>query len=201
MTAGKPPAEAVLIEQLRSALIPRLSMRSAAKKAGLSEGRWRQIENGFSQLGGGNQMPVKAPAETLARMAWVVGAAPSQLNEVGREDAGQALLALIHKPPTQRPEATQDESGDSAAEEDEIYELEAARSIGHTIDTVLDTAIPFTDDEIAELNDIRATASQLPQIFGKLLDVPMGRRELMRNCISLQRRITDILRNHRRTGG
>lgn len=199
MTKPSPPAEAVLIEQLRRAARPRLAARRAAELAGLSEARWRQIAQGYQQINPDTRVDVRARDETLARMAWAVGATPEQLNEVGREDAGKALLALIHQAPPQQPEAAAQTEVDSAAEEGEIYELEAARSIQHTVDTVLGTAIPFTDDEIAELNDIRATAGQLPQIFGKLLDVPMGRRELMRNCISLQRRITEILRNHSKT--
>lgn len=46
-------------------------------------------------------MPVKAPAETLARMAQVVGVTPEQLEEAGRADAADELRAL---PPLAEPE-------------------------------------------------------------------------------------------------
>ena len=46
-----------------------VSVRSAAKKAGLSEGRWRQIAKGYQQATRDVRVPVNAPVETLVRMA------------------------------------------------------------------------------------------------------------------------------------
>lgn len=90
-----PPEEGVLIERLRKDARPSLSVREAARRAGFSEGRWRQIAKGYNQASKEVRVPVRAPAETLARMARVVGATPDQLREVGREDAADELERLM----------------------------------------------------------------------------------------------------------
>jgi transcriptional regulator with XRE-family HTH domain len=41
-----------------------LSIRAAAGAAGISEGRWRQVEKGYQSVGGGLRVPVK-PSERL----------------------------------------------------------------------------------------------------------------------------------------
>ncbi|MDN3056924.1 helix-turn-helix transcriptional regulator [Streptomyces sp. SRF1] len=90
-TRPEPPPEAALI---RTALkVARLSARSAAKRAGISDARWRQIVSGYQSVSG-EQIPVKAPADTLARMAQVVGVSADQLTGAGREDAAQALREM-----------------------------------------------------------------------------------------------------------
>lgn len=90
--------EGRLIEQAREARTPRLSGRAAAQAAGISEGRWRQIVNGYMSAGQGQYIVVTAPPETLARMAQVVGVTPEQLTDVGREDAAAELLRLRRSP-------------------------------------------------------------------------------------------------------
>lgn len=100
MTESAPPPEAELIERLRKALSPRLSVSRAAKAAGISEGRWRQIAKGYQQATPDLRLPVRAPADTLARMARVVGATPDQLEQVGRDDAA----AVLNNNPTAREE-------------------------------------------------------------------------------------------------
>lgn len=72
----------------------RLSARKLASQAGISEGRWRQIVNGYQSMGGGQYVPVVAPPLTLARMAEVVGVDPTQLREAGRADAADELERL-----------------------------------------------------------------------------------------------------------
>lgn len=69
--------------------------------AGMSDARWRQIAKGFKYEAGGIRVPARAPADTLARMARVVGATPDQLREVGRGDAADELenLPEIQAPP------------------------------------------------------------------------------------------------------
>lgn len=95
MSEHSAPPEADLIEQLRRAARPSLSVRKAAEAAGMSEGRWRQIIKGYNQATKSTAVPTRAPDETLARMAHVVGAAPDQLRETGREDAALELERLI----------------------------------------------------------------------------------------------------------
>ena len=71
--------------------------------AGISEGRWRQIAKGYNQVSKETFVESIAPADTLARMARVVGATPGQLQEVGREDAADELAALSRDSLRSRP--------------------------------------------------------------------------------------------------
>lgn len=71
----------------------RLSQREAAKRAGISEGRWRQIVQGYQTVSG-NHVPVRGPDSTVARMAWAVGVSTSELMESGREDAAEVLREI-----------------------------------------------------------------------------------------------------------
>jgi len=71
----------------------KLSAREAARRAGISEGRWRQIASGYQVVSAGVYAPVRGPAGTLARMAAVVGVTPAQLRRAGRTDAARALAA------------------------------------------------------------------------------------------------------------
>lgn len=95
-----PPPEAQLIAARRSAADPVPSMRSCAKRAGISPERWRQIETGVARVARGTDVPVRdVPAATIARMALVVGATPAELTSCGRADAATDLAALIAAQP------------------------------------------------------------------------------------------------------
>jgi len=83
-----PPWGALLTKALAKA---RLSAREAARRAGISEGRWRQIASGYQVVSAGVYAPVHGPAPTLARMAAVAGVTPAQLKRAGRADAATAL--------------------------------------------------------------------------------------------------------------
>ncbi|KUN37760.1 hypothetical protein AQJ30_15885 [Streptomyces longwoodensis] len=78
----------------------RLSARQAAKRASMSDARWRHIVNGYESVGRGMKIPVTAPAETLARMAQAVGVTSQQLDEAGRPDAAEILNELAPPPPS-----------------------------------------------------------------------------------------------------
>jgi len=72
-----------------------LSIREASRRAGISYGRWRQITSGVQNVSPGSYAAVRAPAETLARMARVVGVTPQQLeDEAMRPDAAAALRGM-----------------------------------------------------------------------------------------------------------
>lgn len=86
------PPEARLLEAARKRA--KLSGRAAAERAGISEGRWRQIESGYQTVRAGIQVPATAPAETLAQMALAMGLTPDDLAEVGRADAAEELREL-----------------------------------------------------------------------------------------------------------
>jgi transcriptional regulator with XRE-family HTH domain len=79
----------------------RLSARRAAERAGISEGRWRQIVNGYQTVTRGQHVPVTGPAETVARMAHVVGVTPEQLEGVQRADAAAELRLLLRTMPAE----------------------------------------------------------------------------------------------------
>src|SRR5256885_5929030 len=76
-----------------------LSARKASQLAGMSDGRWGQIVRGYQTMGDGVYAPVKAPAETIARMAKVVGVTPEQLEDLDRADAAEELRQLLAEAP------------------------------------------------------------------------------------------------------
>ena len=86
-----PPPWGVLMT--RALVRAKLSAREAARRAGISEGRWRQIAGGYQVVSAGVYAPVHGPAGTLARMAAVAGVTPAQLRRAGRPDAARALAA------------------------------------------------------------------------------------------------------------
>lgn len=73
-----------------------MSMTEAARRSGISPTRWRQLENGFRPFKGTNY-PEVGPAQTIARMAHVVGVTPRQLTEAGRPDAAAELEAMAQQ--------------------------------------------------------------------------------------------------------
>ena len=84
-----PPPWGVLISvALRAA---GMSAREAARRAGISEGRWRQITGGYQVIRPGVYAQVRGPATTLAKMATVAGVTPEALAAAGREDAGRVM--------------------------------------------------------------------------------------------------------------
>jgi transcriptional regulator with XRE-family HTH domain len=71
-----------------------MSMRQAAQEAGISPTHWRQIETGIRRFRG-QDWPETGAAQTVAKMALVVGATPRDLAQAGRDDAAGELEALI----------------------------------------------------------------------------------------------------------
>jgi hypothetical protein len=94
----------VLIESCRRAA--RLSVREAARRAGISEGWWRQVVKGYQSLSGGAYGLVRdVPAGTIARMAKAAQVAPGRLAAEGqRPDAARELEALAVADAEWRPE-------------------------------------------------------------------------------------------------
>lgn len=86
------PPEGKLI---RSALAAQgISQREAARRAGISETRWRQIVSGYQAVGG-EKATFRSPDDTLARMAFVVAVSPDALQGAGRPEAAKALRELV----------------------------------------------------------------------------------------------------------
>jgi Helix-turn-helix domain len=93
MTTPRPPQPPVmqLIGQRRDRL--GMSKRAAASLAGISEARWRQLENGYREIRG---IPVTedAPDPTLARMALAVRATPADIKAFSAH-AAQILEGIL----------------------------------------------------------------------------------------------------------
>jgi transcriptional regulator with XRE-family HTH domain len=69
-----------------------ISAREASRRAGISEGRWRQISSGYQVVSPGVYARERGPAATLAKMAAAAGVTPAELRASGRDDAAEALL-------------------------------------------------------------------------------------------------------------
>lgn len=102
MTTPEPPPEARLITELREGAFPALSMREAARRAGMSASLWTQYEQGYRKVTPAVTIAIKATADKLAGMALVVGATPEQLRESGRDDAAAILQKLVDAGPDPR---------------------------------------------------------------------------------------------------
>lgn len=89
------PLEGRLIEEARERR--NLSQNKAAKMAGMSGTRWRQIVYGEASGGPGIKNPVTGNAETIARMARVVEISPEDLIAADRQDAADELVTILRK--------------------------------------------------------------------------------------------------------
>ena len=125
-----PPPEAVLLETLRKAARPKLSVRAAADAAGMHESRWRQIAKGYQQASQTVRIAVRAPADTLARMAAVVGATTDQLKDVGRSDAADELRAAALPAPTAHVSAAFSSTGSFSVDAVDLTSLPADALLG-----------------------------------------------------------------------
>lgn len=94
----EPPPEGRLIAEAAARMMS-LSIREAARRAGISYGRWRQISAGYQNVSPGEFAAVRAPAATLARMARVVGVTADQMETEGRRPDVAELLR--QEPPAQ----------------------------------------------------------------------------------------------------
>ncbi|MEC3994965.1 helix-turn-helix transcriptional regulator [Actinacidiphila sp. DG2A-62] len=75
-----------------------ISAAEAARRAGISPSRWRQIVLGYQTVSG-IATPVTGPDATVARMARAVGLTPTQLQRAGCTGAADALRSIAARPP------------------------------------------------------------------------------------------------------
>ncbi|WP_047890991.1 hypothetical protein [Micromonospora sp. RV43] len=101
----EPRAEGVLIS--RAMERRGLTARAAAIQLGMSEGRLRQIVNGYQALGQGQFRLVIGKAIRVAQLAKLVGVTPAQLANAGREDAAHILLDLLSEEAAAAPQQDQ----------------------------------------------------------------------------------------------
>lgn len=69
---------------------PKISGRALAEKVGLSEGRVRQIVNGY-KTEGGQVIEITAPTDTLTRIAEELKIDAADMQAAGREDVAEIL--------------------------------------------------------------------------------------------------------------
>lgn len=72
-TRRKQPTTWPLGEYLREQR-GKMSIREAARRADISESRWRQVEAGYQRMAGGIEVPVHPRAETVASMCRAISA-------------------------------------------------------------------------------------------------------------------------------
>ncbi len=129
-----PPWGALITAALASEGI---SAREAARRAGLSEGRWRQITAGYQVVSPGVYAHVRGPAGTLARMAAVVGITPAQLRTAGRDDAARVLAGRLDRKP----------ADDEMLERIKAMDTDQARELLATIAMRLGISMPASSAE------------------------------------------------------
>jgi hypothetical protein len=97
--APGPTPEGQLIRQVRDLSIPRLSIRAAGKRIGLSAEQWGYVERGYRPAGAGQPpRPFSPPAATLAKMAHALRITPERLESEGqRPDAAKILREILHR--------------------------------------------------------------------------------------------------------
>jgi transcriptional regulator with XRE-family HTH domain len=129
-----PPWGALITAALASEGI---SAREAARRAGLSEGRWRQITAGYQVVSPGVYAQVRGPAGTLARMAAVVGVTPAQLRSAGRDDAARVLAGRMDRKP----------ESDEMLERIKAMDTDQARELLATIAVRLGISLPAAEND------------------------------------------------------
>ena len=98
--------------QLLEAARGSMSKREAARRADISEGRWRQIVTGVQRMGKGNVIPTTTKPETLTAMARAV-----------RADVHAVLTAAGFEPPKKdSSDGVGAGADDDADEEDFLYQ-------------------------------------------------------------------------------
>lgn len=64
----------------------KMSIREAARRADISESRWRQVEAGVQRMAGGIEVPVHPRAETIVAMCKAISADVTQGLELAGHD-------------------------------------------------------------------------------------------------------------------
>jgi hypothetical protein len=71
-----------------------MAIREAARRADISESRWRQVEAGVQKMAGGIEVPVHPRAETVAAMARAISADPRRALELAGHNPDQYAWLL-----------------------------------------------------------------------------------------------------------
>lgn len=98
----------------------RMSVREAARRAEVSESRWRQVEAGVQKMAGGIEVPVHPRPETVAAMCVAIGADAARGLELAGHDPDQYRW-LVEAPTSARePESLEWFAALSRTEREEV---------------------------------------------------------------------------------
>lgn len=129
-----------LLEAARTEVL-RISGREAARRAGITEARWRQVVTGVQTRAGGVRVPVNPRAVTVVAMALAVQVQPTDALKAAEIDAGADSVAALIEEAKQSIAARVrvPQKGDELADEIErIRDLPiSAKARRRLIDTVL----------------------------------------------------------------
>jgi hypothetical protein len=93
MDPPAPTPEGKLIRRVREVAIPKLSIRVAADRIGMSAENWGYVERGYRPSRNGEPaQPLTPIAGTLARMAHALGISPERLADEGQRPDAAAML-------------------------------------------------------------------------------------------------------------
>ena len=150
----RPTPEGQLIRRVRDLAIPKLSIRAAAARIGMSAEQWGYVERGYFPGRSGNPpRPFSPPAATLAKMAHALRITPGRLEAEGqRPDAAEVLREIIRQDQDQ-----------AQAQLPEVADF--ARAYGIDPDDPRDPYIASVREEIAEAIKRYGAAPTGEQIF------------------------------------
>lgn len=181
------PPEAALIEEARLRLPRnRSAVAKVAKRAGISEARWRQVAKGYQQATKETRVPVRAPAETLARMAEAVNLTADDLEQVGRQDAAEIMReqrtrmarGLASLMPTELNNDVGADSGADAEVEAEARTDTTRITLGHAMDYAESVADLLARVSTAKVDDYtrtlltRAQAHTIAYLYAVVSNAP-----------------------------
>lgn len=140
-----------------------LSAREAARRANISEGRWRQIVDGYLTIRAGVYAEVKdAPADTVARMAKVVGVPPEAMEEAHRPDVAEImrreLQAAKDQPAPDSSDPLEGYVAKTPVEQVLLNVLRADRRARQAAEEELQRQLRELNDKIDRLSSSRETA-------------------------------------------
>lgn len=76
----------------------KMAIREAARRADISESRWRQVEAGVQRMAGGIEVPVHPRPETLVAMSRAIAADPARALELAGYNVDQYRWLLEDQP-------------------------------------------------------------------------------------------------------
>lgn len=197
------PPEAALIEEARLRLPKtRSAVTKVAKRAGISEARWRQIAKGYQQATKETRVPVRAPAETLARMAEAVNVSAHQLDAVGRSDAAQVIRGqrrrmaegLASLIPTT--ELGDDVEGNTELAAPSTEAQGSDRNVAAELLDLIERVFPdeqATAEERAQLQRIKSEVLQADRLLSPLRHLPEVAAQQARTLLQLAFRAMDLI--------